>query len=335
MSAPAADSPRVVLEKSIISSALNSSILLIFLMGIYTMVYFGSLYQYLSRRGSQRRYIITSITLLYLFALCQTGIQWYNLDFMFVEKGGTRESILASISTTPPWIILLSYTCTSFTLVLADGILVWRCFFVWNRSLRVILLPLVFLFAEIVLSITTMILVGEFNFHAKFVTLEQAVLVNRVQAALFFVSFASSLATTMLIAYRIHSVSKLDCVSWGRFRHIIEIVVQSAAITSLALLLQAIPSALAFFPSNLAIITLYNYGPALAIPITGLAPTVMVARVCGAADTSTHLSTIHRLSGLQFQGQSTTYNGTQIRTGNMHEVDADSILNQEGKAGMV
>ncbi|KDR71337.1 hypothetical protein GALMADRAFT_144026 [Galerina marginata CBS 339.88] len=53
----------------------------------------------------------------------------------------------------------------------------------------------------------------------------------------------------------------------------------------------------------------------------GIAPTVMVARVCLAADTTTDVSTIPIVSGIRFQGRSTRQNGTQIMVENTPEMN--------------
>lgn len=64
--------------------------------------------------------------------------------------------------------------------------------------------------------------------------------INHLLAAAFFMSFATTLVTTALIAYRIYSVSKQPGVSSRRLKHIIDIVVQSGAIYALSQLTIAI-----------------------------------------------------------------------------------------------
>ncbi|KDR71336.1 hypothetical protein GALMADRAFT_144025 [Galerina marginata CBS 339.88] len=295
MSVPATDPSLISLEKLFIGSILNSTVLFTFLMGIYTTVYFGTLTLYLTRKGSQRRMVILSITLLYLLDIIMLGALWYYLEWVFLVNGETRESAFDSISTTPGWVGLLVSMASSFTVVIADGLLACLCL------------------AETVISGELVVDVAQTNAELKAAV--------TIQSALFFTSLASSLLSTLLIAFRIHSFSKQNGRSKRRFSHIIEIVVQSAAVYSLALLIVGVANALP--GSSPAIVKFGDYGIAVASAITGIAPTVMVARVCLAADTSTNVSSIHNFSGLQFQGRSTQQNATQIMVENAPEMNVE------------
>jgi hypothetical protein len=63
---------------------------------------------------------------------------------------------------------------------------------------------------------------------------------NDLLAAALFMSFATTLVTTVLIAYRIYSVSKQKVPSSRRFNNIIDIVVQSGTIYAFSQLVSAI-----------------------------------------------------------------------------------------------
>jgi hypothetical protein len=63
---------------------------------------------------------------------------------------------------------------------------------------------------------------------------------NDLLSVAFFISFATTLTTTTLIAYRIHSASKNGGFPRRRFKHAIDIVVQSGAVYALTLLATAI-----------------------------------------------------------------------------------------------
>ncbi|KDR69656.1 hypothetical protein GALMADRAFT_918004 [Galerina marginata CBS 339.88] len=325
----AADLPPLAVQQSDISSSLNATIIFTFMIGIYTVVYIGTLYLYLTKRSSQRLVIVGTITMLYLLSIVQFGFQLWDLQWTFLKHGETRESVFVSQFTSPAWGEILSTTSTVLTLVLADGLLIWRCFFVWNRSLRVILLPLFLLFAEAVISI---IILGIDFQHP---TSKISALFGGLESALYFVSVATSLTGTVLIAFRIHSVSSNDSegvLSLERFKDIIEIVVQSAVLYSLALLVPAIGN---IVPPN---IPFANYSGAICSPIKGLAPTIMVARVCtaNANNSTSQPSTIHRISGLQFQGEGTNDNETRTGTDSLREMNGDvipiSLANQQIKA---
>lgn len=74
----------------------------------------------------------------------------------------------------------------------------------------------------------------------------QAHTLKTLTAAAFFITFATTLVTTLLISYRIHSFSRQDDdlprSSSTRIKHIIEILVQSAALYSMVAIAGAIIS---------------------------------------------------------------------------------------------
>jgi hypothetical protein len=67
-----------------------------------------------------------------------------------------------------------------------------------------------------------------------------AAAISDLQAAALFISFGTTLVTTVLIAYRIYSVSKQQLPSSRRFNNIIDIVIQSGTIYAFSQLAYAI-----------------------------------------------------------------------------------------------
>ncbi|KDR81202.1 hypothetical protein GALMADRAFT_136239 [Galerina marginata CBS 339.88] len=327
MSSAVADGPTTSIQRSIIGSALNSTIMFTFLMGIYTMVYFFTVYLYLTRRQSKQRLVIAAISTLYALSILQLSLQWYLLQWSFATNGATREVIFASLVSSPIWFQLAVNIDIFAVLSLADALLIWRCFGIWNRSRRAIILPSVLLFSEI----ATVIIIGINDFR-KLTTKELRQL-NALEASLFFVSFSATLAATILIAYRIYSVaregSRVHSRSlWGRFGHVVEIVIQSAATYSLALLLQAMIGVVPHNANSLWWFGLSDYGGALACTLAGLAPTVMVARVYVATGDKNHLAATQHLSEIQFQARSITHDETRDSILGM---DRDITLGRGGK----
>lgn len=117
------------------------------ILGIYTMVYFGTLYIYCksffllarmwsweivnakftdSRKVSQSRIVISAITLLFALTIGQLGLQWYFVKWIFINNGASRETsyISTSYPTVPWWFILATEICTYLATVLADALLV-------------------------------------------------------------------------------------------------------------------------------------------------------------------------------------------------------------------
>jgi hypothetical protein len=86
---------------------------------------------------------------------------------------------------------------------------------------------------------------------------------NDLLAAALFMSFGTTLVTTVLIAYRIYSVSKQKLPSSRRFNDIMDIVVQSGAIYAFSQLAFAIASVLTSTGVNTRSIAFLNYTSAL------------------------------------------------------------------------
>jgi len=296
--------PPVALQKSEISSTLNSTMMGTFLMGIYTMVYFGTLYIHSTiGRAAQRRIVVTTMTVLYVLSISQFGIQWYVCCWNFTGNGDTRETVFVSLFNGPVW-TRLAINITSFSMcILADGLLIWRCFYVWNRSIRVILFLLFLFISEIGLYFAEILVVCiEANFQQ--VTAKEAFNLNALESALFFVSFATTITTTLLISYRIYSVTRDSPFSTTHLNRATEIVVQSGAVYACAIFIAALA---AVIPDNGSaasrVFALSSYATALLVPITGMAPTIMIARVSWESAYNADPSNPNfRVSNLQFQG---------------------------------
>ncbi|KAF8881057.1 hypothetical protein CPB84DRAFT_1751285 [Gymnopilus junonius] len=176
--------PPIPEQKLDISIDLDDAMLEILLLGIYTAIYFGTSYVY------------------------QPGGRWrHSGDNLHYFNTG--------------WKTLFNDICAFLLATLGDGLLIWRCFNVWNRSLLVILLPLFLLLSTITIASASKLEPSPY----------QGSILDILTAATFCVTSATTLLTTFLIAYRIYSFSKQDLLkrSRMRFRNIVEILAQSAA----------------------------------------------------------------------------------------------------------
>ena len=142
-----------------------------FMVSVFTTMncsFFYDLITIVTRKGSQARVVTATITMLYLLSIAQLAIQWQVIQSGLVD-GETREAIFnAAVFNNPAWTHLAGEVCTAATNILADGLLVsttftvpfrfshlklgkiWRCFYLWDRSLLAISesLPFFFLVAE-------------------------------------------------------------------------------------------------------------------------------------------------------------------------------------------
>jgi len=293
----------VSIERSEIASNLNSFVLYSFLMGIYAIVYFGTLCTYLTSKINHCRIVISTITALYLLGIFELGVRWYVINWQFIKYGDTRDGVYASYSEIPAWSSFMIAFCPSVSIVLADGLLLWRCFHVWNGSIRVMVLPSFLLFLEIGSFVAAIVLKGLSNHGSSILSEQQVAMDNAVIATQTFLSVAASLVTTFLIVFRIHSMSKENGGSGQRFKHILDIVVQSAAVYSLAILGEAIKFGLPETRDidNSRVFAFGLWMDSLTSVISGMVPTIMVARIILTSPNTTHVSTFQlNMSGLQF-----------------------------------
>ncbi|KAH9478010.1 hypothetical protein JR316_0010244 [Psilocybe cubensis] len=282
-----------------VASRLNSLVLAIFMLGMYTIVYFGTLYVCVTSKISRGRVVMSAITMLYVFAVVGLGFNWALLQWYFLKNGDTRQTVFASLYTVPRWILSVKNMFVFGMLLISDGLKIWRCFHVWNRSYRTILLPFMLYIGELGIFVAALITLFVMSAHSR---PSDSMLPNNLQSSGYFLSAATSLTATILIGSRVKAVAKEGAPdSTGRFKNILEIMIQSVAVYSLAIILQAISVVIPNDGSRPQLTALQDYSSAILTPIAGIAPTIMVARVCLAADTSIIWSKSRKITTLKFQ----------------------------------
>ncbi|KAF9552441.1 hypothetical protein CPC08DRAFT_274689 [Agrocybe pediades] len=145
--------PPVSFQKALIATNLHSTFLILVFAGIQMMVYLGLSvdYPYVSK-APNRRIVISGLNVLTGALLGQEAAQWYYADVIYVEEGETRFEVYDrafSYRLAPPWFNMLAVILKNIAFLVADGLLIWRCFHVCGRSFRRITLPLLFFGAEI------------------------------------------------------------------------------------------------------------------------------------------------------------------------------------------
>ncbi|KAH9476423.1 hypothetical protein JR316_0011998 [Psilocybe cubensis] len=129
-------------------------------------------------------------------------------------------------------------------------------------------------------------------------------LFNGIESALAFTSVATTIVTTSLIGYRIqrHFRENRASGSNGTFKHILNIVIESAAIYSLLLLMDAISIIVPPFNElGTPWANVEYYVESILIVVAGIAPTVIVARSSVARRAENDAFAITRVSGLRFE----------------------------------
>ncbi|PBK98885.1 hypothetical protein ARMGADRAFT_1073826 [Armillaria gallica] len=147
--------------------------------------------------------------------------------------------------------------------VIADCTMIWRCWMVWGRHWLVVLVPILCLVSGIAYKIMEIM-------DAYLIVFET------VSYLVFYLSciLATTLWCTILIVFRIVTVIRVNNgpnSGLGDYRHLIEVLVESSALHSVALIIY-VALEVSYNPSSI-------YLDALAVFTTGIAPTLLVGRV--------------------------------------------------------
>ncbi|KAF9473155.1 hypothetical protein BDN70DRAFT_966570 [Pholiota conissans] len=139
-------------EKLLIATSLHVIIFQALLMGIYTVIFGGTMYAYLIQQRSKHYAVSVTISILYITNIAVFSIQWYSTKLQFINNGTSRDTIFAALYTNSGTDIIALHTALNFltavSLVLSDGLLIWRCFNLWNRSIYAISIPVFLTFVE-------------------------------------------------------------------------------------------------------------------------------------------------------------------------------------------
>ncbi|KAK0204438.1 hypothetical protein DFS33DRAFT_656289 [Desarmillaria ectypa] len=222
-----------------------------------------------SVRGVMRCVVLT----MYFLATFHLSVRWYWVRQAFVVNArSSSDTFFTFLDEKYFWVWVASGTAFSINSFIADIVLIWRCWIIWSRNWKVIILP-------ILCTITGTIFSGLFLYQETYVSTT----VEDVSAwggsvnwgvPYFTTSLATTLMCTMLIIYRLWTVGRTTSpISQGfkTYKSVIEILIQSAALYSVTMILF-----LAFFMQN-DIKSMYP------LPIldsmTGMVPTSIMIRV--------------------------------------------------------
>ncbi|KAF4610338.1 hypothetical protein D9613_010637 [Agrocybe pediades] len=165
---------------------------------------------------------------------------------------------------------------------IADALMIWRCWQALTGRRNRKLLLFAFYIGEIVLLLVGFAIAGLVWFDPRYKTAQFARRYNILQGSTFLVTAMTSMMATFVIGAQIYVSTRQNLRARKRYAHIVEIMIQSAALYSLTILGQAI---IALTTSgNLATLTsaILNgefYTSGLMVFTTAFAPTLMVARI--------------------------------------------------------
>ncbi|KAF8175492.1 hypothetical protein K438DRAFT_1979716 [Mycena galopus ATCC 62051] len=247
---------------------LNITLLQAFGNGAYFVIFFLALYAMVFKRRTHKLLFVVVI-LMYMFATIQTGVHWAIIRNAFVTHGTSPDDTVNYLSQPSFTFIVLPATLLVANTFLADCVLIFRCYAVWNHDWRVMVLPTLSTIGGTVLGILTVVQTGNF---IKFGGDSNAFV--DYARPYFSMCLITTLLATVLIVFRILWLTRDQAgTAFSGYRAVIEMVVESALLYSITLVIYIV---LLFGPD-----TSNNdgYAQAVLIQMTGIAPTLIVARV--------------------------------------------------------
>ncbi|KAK0227611.1 hypothetical protein IW262DRAFT_1454755 [Armillaria fumosa] len=235
------------------------------------------------------------------------AITWRFMQYIFVENGA--DPIQAStVIVSPKWLMYhwTSGLTSGLNTIVADAIMIWRCWVVWGSRYEVIVLPTLLLASQSVfgwLALHSNIYGGPVKQEVTWLTLYLSL------------SLVTTLFCTVLIIYRIIKVGKYpgnDGTSLCGYRGIIEILVESALLYAISLIFWLAfllgSYTVSFYPEMIYVsITVRPSFPAVAqtlMPLKGIAPTLIVGRVASGQARPNDNWKSSSVSAIQFGGRS-------------------------------
>ncbi|KAF9018031.1 hypothetical protein BDZ89DRAFT_1074256 [Hymenopellis radicata] len=246
--------------QSIMSTELHPTILLAFCHGIHTCIFFLALYYIIESMQPIRKQITLAgiITFLWFSNTVILGLDWKSVDLLFIAHGRSFKTEFN--------FLLTDLVLQCLNVFIADLILVWRCWVLYDGNLKVLVIPGLCMITETISGCMVII-----SFDA-----ETIFFVNWALASYSMTVVTNSLCT-ILILFRIVRVSGLGA-SLKTYRGIIEILVESAAMYAIIYIALLIAYAYQFY-SGATILTAYTYLVMISYSVTGIAPTLIIARV--------------------------------------------------------
>ncbi|KJA23653.1 hypothetical protein HYPSUDRAFT_201099 [Hypholoma sublateritium FD-334 SS-4] len=185
--------------------------------------------------------VISAITALYLLNVVQVVSKWVWTDRFLVLSGQSSDAAYLFANTGPSWIYLITNINAFLLATIADSLLIWRCYYIWSRSVRIIMVPLALLLTEIGAGIANIARIS--IDHLNPVIYESGAGLQIQTSIAIFSAFALTLIATSLILYRIIATTRQTSVlkrTQNTYREIVDLVVQSSAVYSVVLLVWAI-----------------------------------------------------------------------------------------------
>ncbi|KAF9020935.1 hypothetical protein BDZ89DRAFT_257827 [Hymenopellis radicata] len=260
--------------QSFMSANLHSEILSAFCHGIHTCIFLVALYYIVQSVYSDRKR--TTFAAIIAFLWCANtiivGLTWNTVDETFIPHGTSLEAEFNfSHGNTVLVQVLICSVLRFLSVFLADLILIWRCWVLYGGDVKIVAVPSLCLITETIAA-------GFLVFYAVNSSTEA----GASQAVWTLVYYSMTMVTnslcTFLLLFRNMSVRGIGAI-FKTSRGIIEVFVESAAMYAAIYIALLVVYTYEFYSPNVLVMTAYTYPEVISCSVTGIAPTLIIARV--------------------------------------------------------
>ncbi|KAK0493378.1 hypothetical protein EDD18DRAFT_1179860 [Armillaria luteobubalina] len=244
---------------------LNVTLLESLLYGMYATVVAFTIWIVAVRDKGRDRLVHSGLVIvMYLVTTSHMAVRWTFVRGGFIRHGETEETVYNYFFYAPRWMLLSTVAFMANTII-ADCIMIWRCWVISGRRWAFIIIPGL-------CTIVGTVFAG-FSLYQETATPPPGSAWSAAQIdwmlPYFSMSLTVTLYCTLVIIYRITATKA--SIETGIRRLWIEVIVESAALYAVAFIIM-----LAFYARG---DTHANYPIVVTTMITALAPTLIIARV--------------------------------------------------------
>ncbi|PBK67081.1 hypothetical protein ARMSODRAFT_338287 [Armillaria solidipes] len=281
--------------------------------GMYTALLGVALWRILSSSARQPKVLAGISVLMYILTTMHLSVRWFYARRAFITNGQTEETrffalVDSLIAGGPLWAPTISSVVASINILLADCIIIWRCWIIWGRNWRIVVLPSLCTLCGTIFNFFFLMqeLTPSTGSQGQSVTPWGSNSINW-GIAYYSMTLSTTIICTMLMVYRLARASvarRSLCFAPNPYYQVMEIMVESAALYVVALAV--------FIPFIATNSPYSNYPQVVLESVTGIAPTLILLRVAsgkktylGSPDNTVHPQAIGSLSRSEREGSIT------------------------------
>ncbi|KAK0438900.1 hypothetical protein EV421DRAFT_1968973 [Armillaria borealis] len=204
--------------------------------------------------GRQVKVLAGISVFMYTMVTMHLAMRWFYARWAFITKGETDEMRYHA---------LIDWTATGINILVVDSVIIWRCWIIWDRNWRTIILPCIYTLCGLMFDLFSLL---------QLPALEKSSI--NVGIVFYALVLPTMIICTMLIVYRLSNTSKTRNSSRfmpNPYFNVIEMLVESSALYV---------GVLAIFIMFEATNSPYSrYPQAVLVSVTGIGPALILLRV--------------------------------------------------------